>query len=160
MGVAPFWAVGAARMIRTVLAFLLAVAAAFLAASIAHTQFVIAGLQGIGADISLTVRAQMTITDIVGFASTPPPNYLLVIAFGFLVAFPIAMIVRAALAASRWIAYPIAGAAAVGLILWAMHAVYETTPIAGARTGFGFAMQMLAGALGGLVFASCARRRR
>ena len=54
----------------------------------------------------------------------------------------------------------IAGAAAIAVALTAMKISFDgIEPIAGARGGLGLALQCLAGVVGGLVFASMARKR-
>ena len=59
----------------------------------------------------------------------------------------------------RDLIYVIAGAAAIAVALSAMAAVYNITPIAGARSWLGFMAQMAAGAVGGYVFALISRMR-
>ena len=136
-------------MIRTILAFLLAVFAGFVAASLAHTQMVLHRLAAAGAQIGLTERLETVLADLIGMAT----GFLPIISIGFLIAFVVGAIVRAMIGASAIIAYPLAGAAAMGAAMFLMSLQFEITPIAGARGAFGLALQVLSGAVGGAVFA-------
>lgn len=79
--------------------------------------------------------------------------YLVVILIGFTIAFPIAAALRKPLSKIAALAYPLAGATAIGVALGLMYLQFETVPISGARSAFGFIAQLIAGALGGAVFA-------
>ncbi len=141
---------------RTIFAFGLAVVTAFVAGSVMHTQFVLAGLQSLGVAVPPSVRLDATLRDIAGLA----PGYGGVIAVGFLIAFPVAGALRRRLPALSALAYPLAGAAAVVAALLGMNAILGgLTLLAGARSDLGFAMQALAGALGGAVYAASRPRK-
>ncbi|MEM8987130.1 MAG: hypothetical protein AAGC95_10435 [Pseudomonadota bacterium] len=145
---------GASSGMRTVLSYLLGVAVAYIAASAASTHFVLNGLAEIGAPSSLSVRFETTLRDIAGLTA-----YAGVIAIGFLVAFPVGALIRRVLSAPRWVAYPLAGAAAIFAALGLMALQFGMTPIGGANSAAGFAAQCFAGALGGLVFALSVPKR-
>lgn len=138
-----------ARVLRTAAAFAAAVLAGFLAASFLHSQFVLAGLSRVGADIGLDDRLRMTGGDLAGLLPSYGGVLAVALALGFLVAW----------AAKRWlkplapVAYPLAGAAAVAAALWLMRLQFEMTPVAGARGTWGFLAQCAAGALAGALFA-------
>lgn len=144
-----------ARVFRTVAAFVAAVLAGFAAASIFHSQFVLAGLSGVGAKIGLGDRLRMTGGDLIGLL----PSYGAVLAIALVLGFLAAWIVKRWLKPLAPVAYPLAGAAAVATALWVMHRQFEMTPIAGARGAAGFLFQCAAGALAGLVFAQLRPRR-
>ncbi|HXI87893.1 MAG TPA: hypothetical protein VNH64_10575 [Parvularculaceae bacterium] len=143
-------------ILRALVGYVAAVIAATLIGSILATQMVLAELAGAGAQVPMAMRLQTTLTDIQGFA----PTYAVVAGVGFAIAFLIAFGLKRLLPALAPIAYPLAGAAAIAVALLAMSVVYQgTTPIAGARGPVGFALQCLAGALGGAVFAWIVKRR-
>lgn len=144
--------------LRILVGYVAAVLAATAAASAFQTQMVIGRLDAAGAATPLSTRIAMTGTDMVGLA----PQFGVVVAIGFLIAFPIAALLKRALRPLAGIAYPLAGAAALAAALVLMPIFLNLdgmTPLAGTRGTLGFALQGLAGALGGLVFAAIAVRR-
>jgi hypothetical protein len=140
---------GEMRIVKIVPGFVLAVIVATVLGSIAHTQFVLAGLTELGIEIPVSDRLSTTMHDIAGMG----PMFGLIVAIGFLVAMAAAALVYRYARTQRYLVYGVAGAVA----LTAMGTVYEITPIAGARTALGFIAQMIAGALGGLAFARVTR---
>lgn len=142
--------------VRLLIGYLAAVIVTTAIASAFHTHTVVGGLRSSGATVPLDAQLQMTASDIVGLA----PQYGLVIAIGLAVGFLIAAALRRVLKPLAPIAYPLAGAAAIAVALSAMGLAYDgITPIAGARTTMGFALQCLAGAVGGLIFSMIAVRK-
>lgn len=105
--------------------------------------------------VALSDRFNMTMFDI----SNMLP-YFVIIAVSFLFAFLIAAILKRFLPNLAAIAYPIAGAAAMGTALGLMYIMFQTIPISGARSILGFLAQMLAGGLGGWVFGRIANRSK
>ncbi|WP_421861259.1 hypothetical protein [Parvibaculum sp.] len=138
---------------RVVLGFVLAVIVATVLGSIAHTQFVLAGLSGLGIEIPVSDRLSTTLQDIAGMG----PMFGLIIAIAFLIAIPAAVFVYRLAATQRYLVFGVAGAVALGVALVAMGIVFDITPIAGARNMMGFIAQMIAGAVGGLTFARVTR---
>lgn len=136
------------RMKEFISAWLLAVLAAFVAGSVAHSQFVLADLEQIGVSISLSSRLSTTFEDLVGLL----PGYGAVLAIGFLLAFLLAGWVRNTFHTGGWI-FAMAGFVAVLTVFALMYPLMEITLIAGARSMAGLICQCLAGALGGIVFA-------
>ena len=143
------------RRLRIVLAFGGSVRVALVIAAAAHTQFVLAGLTGLGVEVPVGVRIATTARDIVGLA----PSYGAIIAIGFLIAFAIAAVVRRYTTVLSPLAFPIAGAVAIAAALVLMNLAFPGTPLAGARSTVGIAAQVIAGAMGGWAFAQLARRR-
>lgn len=140
---------------RNIAAYIAAVIAAYALGAVFHTQMVFAALAGAGAEIPLSLRLETTAGDLIGLW-----QYAAVVAIALLVGFAVAAILKRILKPLAPIAYPLAGAAGVALALTLMSMqYYGTTPIAGARGPVGFALQCLAGAAGGVVFAALARRR-
>lgn len=141
------------QILKIVLAFILAVVAVTVLGAVAHTQFVLAGLTDLDIAIPLSERVSMTLHDIGGMG----PLYGMIIGLGFLVAMPAAALVFRLAGTQRMLVYAVAGAAAVAVALTVMGMVYDITPIAGARSIAGFVVQMIAGGLGGLIFARVSR---
>lgn len=104
-------------------------------------------------DISVSVgdRLNMTLFDISNMVA-----YLAIITIALLIGFLIATLLKRFLPNLARVAYPIAGAAAMAVVLGAMYMVFQTIPVSGARSTMGFLSQVLAGGIGGLVFARIA----
>ena len=115
-----------------------------------NSQFVI---NAHGVPVSWGDRLNMTLFDISNMLA-----YLAIIAVSFLIAFLIARIIKRFLPNMANIAYPIAGAAAMGTALGLMYVMFQTVPISGARSTLGFLAQMAAGGAGGWIFAKVASR--
>jgi hypothetical protein len=142
-------------IIRILIGFIAAVAIAAAAGSVLQTQMVIGRFP---ADVPLSTRLSMTWGDLVGLG----PQYASVLAIGFAIAFLVAALLRRVLKPLAPLAYPLAGAAAVGAALLLMPIALDLpglTPLAGTRDGLGFLLQCLAGAAGGVIFDMLARRR-
>jgi len=118
--------------------------AAYLLGSILNSQFVI---NAHSVPVSFGDRFNMTMFDISNMVL-----YLAIILVAFAIAFLIAALLKRFLPKLSGIAYPIAGAAGIGVALGLMYIMFQTVPISGARSAFGFLSQMLAGAVGGWVF--------
>jgi len=137
----PSWLGGA--IVTTVLAVLL------------QTQAVISRLNGVGAEIGLGERLAMSAYDVFRLGSF----YIIFIAIGMLAAYLSGLLVYRLVGFGRWIIFSVAGAVAMLVMLMAMkQAFFGIHMIAGARDGFGIGLQMLAGAVGGLVFAALTAR--
>lgn len=136
-------------VVRVVLAFLLAMVVATVLGAVAHTQFVLARLSGLGVDISFGERLSTTLHDIAGMA----PLFGAIVGAGFIVAMSSAALAFRLAGTQRTLIYAVAGAVSLGVTLTVMNAVFEITAIAGARSTLGFLAQMAAGAVGGLTFA-------
>ena len=128
---------------------------AYAIGSVASTQFVLlAHAEVYPIDVTSAERLAMTLYD-VGHMWL----YFAIIVIGFLIAFPIAAGLKRLLPGLAGIASPLAGAAAIGSALGLMLLCFGIVPISGARSTLGFATQLLAGAIGGYVFALLAVRR-
>jgi hypothetical protein len=135
-------------MFKYSLAFLVAVLCTSVLASIFSTQFVLAGLQGLGIPIPLADRLSMTVAD---FGILP----VIMIAAGlcFLIGFTLAGFLAAKLGGDRRLWFVVAGASALVAELLIMSATLGLMPIPGARSAGGLMAQGVAGAAGGWVFA-------
>jgi hypothetical protein len=128
--------------------FLLAVVTAYVLASIAATQSVVASLAGMGVDVSLNDRLAMTARDIAGMANM----FLPMVAFGLLCAFMTAALLCRWLSQWRTPLYVLAGAAGLLTIHLLLNLAFQITPVAAARSAVGLFFQVLAGAAGGWVY--------
>ncbi|MEZ5558690.1 MAG: hypothetical protein R3E86_09140 [Pseudomonadales bacterium] len=130
------------------LAFTAGVLTAYVLAAVAATQAVMARLAEMGIDVTPGDRLRTTLQDLVGMAEL----FLPIIAVAFLIAFPVAALISRYVPKLRAIGYPLAGGVALLAIHLILHATFGTTPVAAARTAGGLGWQVMAGALGGLVF--------
>lgn len=133
------------RFGRWIAALIVASIGTYVLAVIANAQFVI-GAHNV--PVTFTDRLNMTAFDISNMWL-----YLAVIAAAFLLGFAIAALVKRFLPGLSGVAYPIAGAAALGMVLGLMYLQFQTVPISGARSELGFAVQVMAGGIGGWIFA-------
>ena len=136
------------KILRIIATFVVAVLAAALLASLFSTQFVIAGLHGVGVVVPLGVRLNMTLGDFNSLRSLLP-----VVAACFIVGFSVAALCFRILKGNRVIWFSVAGGCALVCTLLLMSYVMQLMPVAGARTSFGLFTQFIAGALGGFVYA-------
>ena len=119
-----------------------------------QTQNIIARLGNLGADIGLSERLSMTAYDIVHLGSL----YGIFIAIALGVAFLASGFLFRFTKFGRSIIYPVAGGLAILVMLLLMkRAFFDVHIIAGARDSFGIALQILAGATGGWIFAHLTR---
>lgn len=135
---------------------LLASAITMLIASIFSTQKVIGGLGDVGGQVQFGDRISMTIYDAVHFGSL----YWGFITIAFLIAFIAAWALHKGVKFGRPIIFAVAGAVAMLVMLLAMEQVFFGVPIvAGARDVIGLLLQMLAGGIGGFIFAKLSASR-
>lgn len=121
-----------------------------------QTQNVLARLGNIGADVSLSDRLSMTAYDIFYLGQPLLLFTSIALAFAFLTGGLLHHFVKF----GRPIIFAVAGAIAILVMLFAMKAnFFDIHIIAGARDTIGISLQMLAGAIGGLVFARVNRKR-
>lgn len=141
-------------MVRALVAYLIAGAVTFAAASFAHTQMVLNELTAMGAPVGFDLRLTQSVADMVGLlvSGSPPGIFLLIIAIGLLVAFVAAGLVARLAPGLRWFVFMVAGAVAMFAIFTALKSSLGTVGLFGARGTLGLILQMAAGALGGLVF--------
>ena len=128
--------------------YLLAVVVAYLLATVAATQFVVASLRSMGIDVGLGNRMGMTVQDIAGMA----PMFLPMVAFGMLCAFLTAALLCHWWSRWRMTLYLLAGAVALVTIHLTLNLAFGVTPVAVARTSGGMASQALAGAAGAFCY--------
>jgi len=143
------------RFGKIILAFVISVVLATLLATLFSTQFVIAGLTQAGAEISLGERLNMTLYDLGHLGRL----YGIFILIGLAIAFLAAALVYRFAKTKRALIYVVAGMACFVVMLYLMQAVFFGVPIiAGARSTMGLIFQVLAGGLGGYMFARLTAR--
>ena len=112
---------------------------------IVNSQFV---MNAHGVPISFSERLNMTAFDISNMVL-----YFVVILVSRLLGFLSATVVKRFLPSLSGAAFPVAGAAAIGTALGLMYIMFQTVPISGARSALGFLSQVIAGGVGGWIFA-------
>lgn len=121
-----------------------------------QTQNVIARLNNIGAEIGIGPRLSMTVYDVLHLGSL----YITFVAIGTLVAYLLGLVVYRIAGVGRPIVFAVAGAVAMlVMLLFMKEAFFGVHLIAGARDGLGIGLQMVAGAMGGLIFARLTARK-
>ena len=136
--------------LRVVIAFIAAAAGGAVLATIAQTQFVIRGLNAVGAGVGFSDRMAMTLADLAGLA----PLYGALIAIALLIAFLAAALASRVLPLPRALVLGVAGGTAMTVMLLLMQEVFFGVQlIAGARFAPGFAAQIVCGVFAGLLFA-------
>jgi hypothetical protein len=133
-----------AATFRFLLGLIVGSIAAYVLGSVLNSQFV---MNAHPVSVSFRDRLNMTMFDVSNMLV-----YLVIILVAFLIAFLIAAVLKRFLPKLSGIAYPIAGAAGIGMALGLMYIMFQTVPISGARSALGFLSQMVAGAFGGWVF--------
>ncbi|MEM1397293.1 MAG: hypothetical protein AAGH38_07595 [Pseudomonadota bacterium] len=121
-----------------------------------YTQRVIAAQQAIGANYTIPQQAQTYWDNFVGLGFTGAPPFGAVIVVALIIGFAVAFVVKRILTPLAAVAYPVAGASAVVLVIYLVDNVLlggGTGAIGGARDSLGLGLQGVAGFFGGIVFA-------
>lgn len=143
-------------MLQALKAYVLAVLLAYLFASVAATQLVLAQVAAMGVAVSLGDRLTASLHDLQGLIL----SYLLLIAVAFAVALPVAAGLHWQLQRQRALLYGLAGFIAIVALHTIMKAVLGVSGIAATRSLAGLLSQGVAGAFGGLCFHRLTRPRR
>ena len=142
------------KIIKRIGAWLAAVLTVGILGVIFQTQNVIARLRDLGADVGFGDRLSMTAYDISHLGSL----YGIFIAIALALAFLAGGVVFRVAKFGRPLIYSVAGGIAILIMLFAMkRAFFDIHIIAGARDGLGITLQILAGVIGGWVFAHLTR---
>jgi aldose sugar dehydrogenase len=141
--------------LRLLLAYLAATLACAALGSVIQTQFNLAAIAALGAEIPFGLRLSTTALDLAGFA----PLWAGILALGFLIAFVVALLIHGFLRRHRSALLIAAGTVSVFTTLWAMQAMLPITVIAATRGGAGFVALGLTGAVAGWVFDRLSRPR-
>ena len=117
-------------------------------ASLFHSQYVVNQLVNVGVVVSLSDRINLTLDDWVGLL----PTYGAIIAVALAIAFLVTVQLNKKVQKYSTLLFVFAGIVAFAIVLIAIESIMNIHIIAGAR-GWGFYAQLLAGAMGGFVFA-------
>lgn len=128
--------------------FLVAWLLTFTLASLFHSQYVVNQLVNVGVVVEFADRVNLTLDDWLGLL----PTYGAIIALALTIAFLVTWFINKKLKAQSTGLFVLAGIAAFAAALIAIESIMNITIIAGAR-GWGFYLQLVAGAIGGYAFA-------
>lgn len=143
------------RVVSHVIKWVIACLIAVVLAVISQTQFVLARLSQLGADVSIGDRLSTTLFDIQHLGSF----YGLFIAVALGIAFLVSGLLYHFIKFGRPIIYAVAGGTAIFVLLFSMKtAFFNIHIIAGARDFFGISLQVIIGILAGLIFARLTRK--
>ncbi|MDC9502448.1 MULTISPECIES: hypothetical protein [unclassified Pseudoalteromonas] len=120
----------------------------FTLASLFHSQYVVNQLVDVGVVVSLSNRINLTLDDWLGLL----PTYGAIIAIALAIAFFAVVLLIKKFEKYSMVLFVVSGITAFAEVLVAIESIMNIHIIAGAR-GWGFYLQLLAGALGGLLFA-------
>ena len=120
----------------------------FTLASLFHSQYVVNQLVDVGVVVSLSDRINLTLDDWLGLL----PTYGAIIAIALAIAFFAVVLLIKKYEKYSMVLFVASGITAFAVVLVAIESIMNIHIIAGAR-GWGFYLQLLAGALGGLLFA-------
>lgn len=141
-------------ILKTVGAFLVAVAVTYILGSIASTQAILQNVIELDVPVGWLDRIGATWHDLLGMA----PTYLPIIAVGFLIAFLVTALIVRFLPDLRRIGYVLAGTIAVLAVHLVLQALLDIHSLPVTRTLTGLLLQGAAGAVGGYVFVRITRQ--
>ncbi len=121
-----------------------------------QTQMVIAGLNELGANIGLSQSLSMTGYDLLYLSQM----YGIFILIALFIAFFAGGLLHRFVKFGRPVIYAIAGGVAIFVMLFAMkQAFFGVHLISGASDGLGIGLQIIAGVIGGLLFARLSQKK-
>ncbi|MEL0634524.1 hypothetical protein V6237_17255 [Pseudoalteromonas carrageenovora] len=132
---------------RVLPSFLVSWLLTFTLASLFHSQYVVNQLVDVGVVVRLSDRINLTLDDWLGLL----PTYGAIIAIALAIAFLVTAKLIKKVKQYNVALFIAAGIAALAVVLIAIESIMNIHIIAGAR-GWGFYMQLLAGAVGGYTF--------
>ena len=141
-------------MVRVLSAFILAVVATYVVATIVVSQANIGSVIAHGMPVSVAMRAQAALHDVLHMYDL----YLPLITVGLLLALVAARLAERYVLELPQLLYPLAGFVALMTIHVALKGAFDVWAVAPARTPAGLLGQALAGAFGGCVFYLASRR--
>jgi hypothetical protein len=151
---------GRLELPRLAVAYLASVLTAYTLASVCQSLFVLAGLAHAGANMPRGLWLHTIWYDFTHLAfGGKYVSYGMTIMEGFAIALPVAAVIHKYSGWNRLLLYSLAGATAIAVILYALQIRFlGLALITGSRGTAGVACQLLAGALGGAVFAVLSKR--
>lgn len=145
--------------LKVILAYIAAVLATLVLASIASTQIILGELSALGMPVPFWMRINVTLQDIIGIA----PFLGIIVSVGFFIAFIVAffLIKKINLQSQLW--YSVAGACAIIAAIYTVNSMLDGIPLIASTRGFGLLAFALVGAVGGWVFSkitsSCSQEK-
>jgi hypothetical protein len=130
--------------------FVCSAAAAVVTACVFQTQMVLLGLTNLGVNITWTNRMYMVGQDLLGLL----PTYGIIVTVGLAIGFGVTKAIKKYTRFNNYALYVLAGGVTMLVILFTLHPILHITLLAGARSGFGLLLQIVAGLLGGFIFMS------
>ncbi|MDO6546869.1 hypothetical protein [Pseudoalteromonas carrageenovora] len=127
----------------------------FTLASLFHSQYVVNQLVNVGVVVSLSDRINLSLDDWLGLL----PTYGAIIAIALAIAFLVTAKLTKNIKQYNMALFIVAGITAFAVVLIAIESIMNIHIIAGAR-GWGFYMQLLAGAVGGYTFSHLIKTAR
>ncbi|MEG3759854.1 hypothetical protein V5096_18095 [Pseudoalteromonas carrageenovora] len=127
----------------------------FTLASLFHSQYVVNQLVNVGVVVSLSDRINLSLDDWLGLL----PTYGAIIAIALAIAFLVSAKLTKNIKQFNMALFIVAGITALAVVLIAIESIMNIHIIAGAR-GWGFYMQLLAGAVGGYTFSHLIKTAR
>ncbi|MCQ8888078.1 hypothetical protein NQT72_00880 [Pseudoalteromonas carrageenovora] len=127
----------------------------FTLASLFHSQYVVNQLVNVGVVVSLSDRINLSLDDWLGLL----PTYGAIIAIALAIAFLVTAKLTKNIKQYNMALFIVAGITALAVVLIAIESIMNIHIIAGAR-GWGFYMQLLAGAVGGYTFSHLIKTAR
>jgi len=144
------------KIANTIFAYVLAVAVTYVFSILFYTQQVIAKAYSVGAIYSQQQKIDAFVENFMGLAFRDQPSLGMMLGVALAVGIAVAFVVKRIIKPLAPVAYPIAGAAAIVLLLTIVEnsiAGGGAGVFGGARDATGLALQGLAGFLGGAAFA-------
>ena len=136
-------------MKRKFVTFAGAVLTTYVVAAMLASNSVVASVIAMGLPVDFGTRFAMIGHDVVGMSA----SYLPLITVAFLIAFPVAGLLVRNRPTLRIAIFVLAGIVAILCVHFALKMTFDITLVAAARTNAGLALQAMAGALGGYLFA-------
>ena len=136
------------RVVRPFLGWVIAVVTAVVAGSVVQTQFNLARIQALGAEIGLATRATATWHDLLYFT----PVYALLVSIAFAVAWPITGLLKRRLPDQRALLFTLAGFSAIWVMIAIMNRALPVTAIGATRSLVGVLALSLIGAAAGFLY--------
>ena len=140
---------------RVLPSFLVSWLLTFTLASLFHSQYVVNQLVNVGVVVSLSDRINLSLDDWLGLL----PTYGAIIAIALAIAFLVSAKLTKNIKQYNMALFIVAGITALAVVLIAIESIMNIHIIAGAR-GWGFYMQLLAGAVGGYTFSHLIKTAR
>ena len=149
-----FLHISSVQIFWVLVAFFMGSLTTYFLASIFQSIFVLSALEGAGAKIPVDLWLHTLCHDLYGHTFSGYVPFGLAIIIAFLVAMPTAALVHKFLKIPKGMVYPLAGAVAMATMLYIAKSQFLDVLLwAGTRSAAGFSSQLLAGAVGGIVFA-------